>query len=408
MKELKGLERRLRIGECIHLALMTLCFSVTIALLFKEDDQMYRLLWALGAVIPVELIRLICARIEKKLPRFLLALGVFAVTIVVTQKNYHVVYYAPPCIPILISGLFLPRSKGRLIFTIPNVIALFVPVLVYAVGQVTQVPLLSRIAIVLSALTTLNFFLYLNQSRLLRDIGMSVKTEVSVTGLIRQNRKVVLIFVLAGILMLTAIPFILRAVPPATQDSREGFIPAASSEPIPTPVIVNDYMKDPESKPLNMKLLEMIPTGIAVATFIALGICMVLGIGYLIFWLIGSINRRSKRSTPEVEDGMTYERIEPESASREKERLTGYERKIRRRYERLIKNRAPEDAILTPLTQTELETVADVRGEGAETVHEIYSRTRYSPEPATRESYAAFKDAVRSLPAVSKADSPRA
>lgn len=404
MKELKGLERLIRIGECIHLALMTLCFTFSIALLFKEDDQLYRALWALGAVIPVELIRFICAHFRKKLPRFLLSLGVFALTVCVTLKNYHIVYYAPPCILILISGLFLPRSKGRLIFTIPGALWLLVPVLTYAVGQVLQVPLLSRLAIVLSALLTLNYFLYLNQTRLLQDICMSTKAEVSVTGLIRQNRKVVAIFLLAGVLVLTAIPFLLRAAPPETEDSRKGYIEAEATEPPPTPYFPKEYTKDPGGKPLHLDFLTSIPVGIAIFVFVAFGVFVIGGIGYLLYMLISSIDRRNKRTIPEIEDGMEFERIRPESAAREREHLTGYERKIRRRYEKLIRSRAPEKAALAAMTPTELEQTAHVTGDGADTIHEIYSRTRYSPDPATKERYTAFQEAVRALPAYDRTE----
>lgn len=59
------------------------------------------------------------------------------------------------------------------------------------------------------------------------------------------------------------------------------------------------------------------------------------------------------------------------------------------------------------MTPTELEKAADVSGDGADTIHDVYMRTRYSGEPATKEGYAAFKEAVRALPDVSK-DEPKA
>ena len=83
---------------------------------------------------------------------------------------------------------------------------------------------------------------------------------------------------------------------------------------------------------------------------------------------------------------------------KDEEPLTGYEKKLRRRYEKLIRSRTPKNTSLMAMTPTELETAAGMDGPAARIVHDLYSRTRYSQEPATRESYAAFKEAVQQLP----------
>ena len=54
MKEHKNLERSIFWSECVHLALLTLCFSIPIALIFDADEQhITHLPWAFVAVIPV-------------------------------------------------------------------------------------------------------------------------------------------------------------------------------------------------------------------------------------------------------------------------------------------------------------------------------------------------------------------
>lgn len=399
MKELKGLERRMRFSEGVHLALMALCVSITIALLFKEDDQIYRLLWALGVVIPVSLIRLICLYVEKKPLQIVLTAAVFAAAMFVTRKNYHFVYYLLACLPITISGLFLPRPSGRLIFSIPSIpslIAVFVP---YGMGQAAHVPLLSRLAVALSALITLNYFLYLNQSRLLRDIRMSIHTEVSVSGLIRQNMKVVAIFFAAGVLVLAAIPFLMKAAPQTTEQLEEIEIEETAEPDLTTPD-PKDYMTLPDAEEIN---LDFIPMTMGFLMFLG-PIIVLIGLGFLIYYLISRIEGKKKHPLPEIRETMTVEKLAPEALTREKEHVTGYEKKIRRRYEKLIRSRAQKDTRLSPLTPTELERAAEVEGDGAETIHNVYRETRYSEEPATRESYAAFKEALRSLPKPSRAE----
>lgn len=395
MRELKRLERRIHWCECIHLGLTTLSVAVTLALLFKEDDPLYRLVWAIGTVIPVQIIRLISERVSKLWLRALLCVGVLAAAIFVARNDFHWIYYVIACIPILISGLFLPRPNGKLIFTRPNVIALLGSVLPYAIGQVTQVPLLSRIAIALSALITLNFFLHFNQSRLLTDIRMSVHAEVSVHGMIRQNQKVVAIFILAGILVLAAIPFLLRTEPPQTEETYLVESPEETPAPTPTPFIPKQYTLTRDDRSINLDFLTYFAL-----PFVFAPLLVVAGLIYCIYMLFSSIDRRKKHDLPEIDDTVTIERLEPETDKRARERLTGYEKKIRRHYERLIKSRAPKESQLTTLTPTELEQTARIHGNGAETIHEVYRNTRYSGKPATKESYAAFRDAVKSLPAV--------
>ena len=66
MKEIKGLERRIHLCECFHLALITPCVSLVMAMFIKEESQLVWVLMAFGTIIPVQLIRYICDRVQKK------------------------------------------------------------------------------------------------------------------------------------------------------------------------------------------------------------------------------------------------------------------------------------------------------------------------------------------------------
>ncbi|MBR3382759.1 MAG: hypothetical protein IKG85_06980 [Clostridia bacterium] len=395
MKELDRLERRMHISGCIHLAILTLCAALPVALVF-EDDKLYRLAWALGTVIPVQLIRFICERVQRKPLRWLLSFAVTAAAAAVAHRDYHWVYYVLTCVPMMISGLLLPRPLGRLIFTIPRIWWLFFVFWPYMLGKLTGIPLLCDLAILVSALMTVNFFLYTDGTRLLNDIRLSTKTEVSVTSLIRQNRKSMIVGVLLAVLVLAAVPFVLsRAVreeaPPV--EAKYEYTPARPT-PIPSPPPDKEYTKIPDGRLIDVDWAKDIWVWMVIAMP---SVPFVVGLVYLFVTLLGSIDRRSKRSRPEVTDGLTFERLAAETASAGREHITGYEKKIRRRYEKLIKSRAPEKAPLSVMTPTELERAASVMGKGADTVHDIYRRIRYSPEQATRETYTEFKNAVREL-----------
>ena len=408
MKELRGLERRIRILECIHLALVTLCISLVMTIFVGDKNETVRLIMAIGAIIPAQIIRFICDHVKKTLPKTLLSLAVTAAATVATVWNNYWGCYLTCCVPILISGLLLPRHRNRLIFTIPNLIVLILTLLIYTLGKVLKTPLLCSVSVILAALITLNYFLYLNQTRLLDSIGtaaIALKATVSVSGLIRQNRKVVAGFLLAAILVIASVPILIRVLETEkVTEPREETVSVALPSPTPTPKPegMKDYRKSEGADPINAEFLLSLPY--ALAFLIMLGFAA--GFVAFIIMIIGSIVKQ-KDGPLDVEDGMTIERLKREDASKGKEHLSGYEKKIRRGYERLIKNRAPRKAKLAAMTPTELEQTADVYGDGADTIHDVYTRTRYSGEPATKESYAAFKEAVRSLPGVSK-DEPKA
>lgn len=408
MKELRRLERSIRLLECIHLALVTLCISLVMTIFVGDNNERVRLIMAIGAVIPAQIIRFICDRVKKPLPKALLSLAVTAAAVAATVWNNYWGCYLTCCIPILISGLLLPRHKDRLIFTIPNLLALILTLLIYTLGKVLEQPLLCSASIVLAALITLNYFLYLNQTRLRDNIGTAVialKATVSVSGLIRQNRKVVAGFALAAILVIASVPILVRVLEKEkTTEPREETVSVALPSPTPTPEPeeMKDYRKSEEAEPINAEFMLSFPY--ALAFFIMLGFAG--GFVAFIVMIIGSIVKQ-KDGPLDVEDGMTIERLKREDASNGRERLSGYEKKIRRGYEKLIKHRAPEKAKLAAMTPTELEQTADVSGDGADTIHDVYTRTRYSGEPATKESYAAFKEAVRALHDVPK-DEPKA
>ena len=404
MKELRGLERSIRLCEYFHLALITPCVSLPIAMFVKEESQAVWLLMALGTIIPVQLIRFICDRVQKKLLKAMLSLFVTALATALTIWHYYWMCYLACCIPMLISGLLLPRHKDRLIFTIPTLIALIPIVLLYALGKIYPKPLLCTVSVILAALVTLDYFLYVNQTRLLADIGTSViglKAEVSVSGLIRQNRKIVAGFLLAALLILTVVPLVAqpheeRRVEPLVEATGT-FAPEATPEPEPEED--KTILVSPKGKPINLELLNAFPYSISFY-FVAIAL---IGAVALIVVLINSITKQ-KNGQMEVEDGMTIERLKSEPSLRKKERLTGFERKIRRTYERLIKSRAPKKAKLSAMTPTELEHTAGVSGDGSEAIHDIYSRTRYGAEPATKECYTAFREAIRALSASAKTE----
>ena len=398
MKEIEKLQRRIHWSECVHLALMTLLLSFPLTLTFQSDDRTTQILIALGTVIPVQLIRFLCERIRSKPLRLLSGLGVIGLSVLLTWSRERWSVYLICCVPILISGVFLPRSKGRILLTVPSPWAAAALVVAYGYGRSVEtlgVPLIANIVLVLTALMVVNYFIHTSQSKLLTDIRMTAGTEISVSGMILQNRKTLFVFLLIGVLILTAIPFLLRwetpeAAPIGTMESTQLVtVPtgAAGQE--------RDYGWTGETKPLHLEGFKEILVW-SLALFMLLGPAIAAIAAFVV--LVDMVNRKKKKIVSRESEGLTIERLDEEEERKPREKLTGWEKKLRRRYEKLILRRTPETAALNALTPTELERAAGLadRPETPE-LHELYARTRYGPELPDRETYRRFKELSKTL-----------
>ncbi|MBQ1410740.1 MAG: hypothetical protein IIY94_05640 [Oscillospiraceae bacterium] len=399
MKELKKLDRHIRWSECFHLSLITLYFAFLINLITANGDEKIRILLALGTVIPAQLIRFLCAHIEKKRFRLLASLGVMGVTIFLTWKDENWACYLLACLPILISGIFLPRSKDRILITVPSPYALIFAFLSFALGKAVEglgVPYVADLSLALTALMTINFFLYLNLTRLAWNIRMSADAEVSVSSMVRQNRKVIVCYLVIGCLILTAIPFLLQKSP--QREPIEMIVEETGVIPVETAAEQKDervFTSTPEGeRELHLDWLNDLLSWTLVLGALSLAFFGgILGIRTLL-----EKTKTKKLMPPTVTDGLVVERLDEKETKQKKEKLSGWEKKIRRRYEKLILGRAPCGERLYALTPAELETVAKIadKPENA-ALHALYEQTRYGTGIPTKEDYQRFKDYAKAL-----------
>ena len=167
MREIKRLERSLDLLCCVHLGLMTLLLAFSIALLYQDENPALRVLWALGTVIPVQLIHQICLRVRKTLWQYLLCGAVILAAMLIVPDGLRRLYYGLSCGIIALGGLLLNRPQGRIVLTVPRLWNLLACMLLYAFGKIIRSPLMSGLAIALFALVTLSYCLYRNQKKVL-------------------------------------------------------------------------------------------------------------------------------------------------------------------------------------------------------------------------------------------------
>ncbi len=396
MKEIKRLEALLRGLEDLHLGLMILCLALPLAVLSHLSRPDYGLVWGLGTVISGELMMLVCRRVKRKPLRALLSLGIYGLSLALTAWDFHWVSYLLSGIPVLTSGLILARPKGKPVLTVPKLYHLLCPLMTYAMGRASGVVSLYTAGVLLAALMTLVFLLYSSQERLLRDIRQSTETEVSVTEMIRLNRRVILVYLLAGILILSLSPLLMRRrlSPSASPQHLQTISRTLETVPASHPPAEHTHINADSQETID---LDPAVDGMSYLIALVFSLAVVIAIVVAILNLRGIQGGSSKHSNPREQDNWSIERLVPEKTKAQRERPTGYEKKLRSRYEKLIRSRTPKDARLEPMTPTELEREAGLSGPGAERIHSLYAQVRYSGAPATREQYAAFKEAAREL-----------
>ena len=211
------------------------------------------------------------------------------------------------------------------------------------------------------------------------------------------NRRVTTVFLLLSVLILTAVPFLIREqeqtpIPIALVEVTDT---AAETEPETAPWEGAVFIPEGPGRLLNY---DAVGEALQYLLFAVLIIIVIMIVFAVISALRAVIGSKSKHSDREEETEWEIERLESAESPPDAESAAGYERKLRRRYEKLIRSRTEQDARLEPLTPAELGEAAELRGPAAETVRELYEQTRYGPEPADKDRYSRFKQALHSLP----------
>ena len=128
-------------------------------------------------------------------------------------------------------------------------------------------------------------------------------------------------------------------------------------------------------------------------------------VGVLIFsviWLLRSLQGGKQRhSDPRAEDEMVIEALDDPAKQRPLRRRAetdnSWARRIRRQYQRLIRQRAGKQARLSALTPRELEQAAALEGPDRDALHVLYEKARYSQADCGKEDYQQAKLAVQRL-----------
>lgn len=397
MKLEKSILRTVYVLECIHLAILSLCLSMPFACILPEGSLPASLLWGFGAAIPVQLIRAVGYRVERKPRRILLCLAVLALAILVPNMPLRRVYYGLCCAPILLAALVLNRPGGKLVLTVPKIYHFLAPMFTYGLGVAANIPQLTAIGMTLAVLMILVFFFHMSQTRLLTTLRMDKKTGVSLQGILRMNRLITGLFAALFVVAVVLVPWLMSLVPKSTGETIPRWTDILASEEVKEPVEAEETgMTPPDAKPIDYTASENVLLVILAAFFLlAAGMAL-----YRLLHNLANIDNSKSKHNSLTDDGFVIERLEEDrlTGSIPPPEATAYDKRIRRRYSRLILRRTRPETELDPLAPKELEQAAHLPGdESGKTVHELYETARYAPFPVTKEEYQSFKAAAEEV-----------
>lgn len=379
--------------ETAYFALIYCCISLPITLIFMADKGFIPLLWAVGVIVPVTAIRLICDRIAKKSRRFLASTAIVALSLIICQSAISRIAYLLCGVIAVVICCFVNRPDGKPLLTVPKFYhAPLVPV-VYAFGAIVNDDRLKISAYVVALLFAIIYILHRNTTRLLSALRENRgESRVSAEGILRQNRRMIAVFLILLAVGLLLIPLIISNLP--DYSGAESIIEPHYSTPIeetsdePISGIDGETLL-PQGEPINFKPFE--------SALLALFIFSIVGalvmVAYAIISALRNVgNDKAKHAEPN-ENTLVIESLSPESEPKKREspKADSWQKRIRKKYAKTIKSSGGE--ISNAMTPTELESAVSLPPtENTAQLHDIYEQARYSAHDMGKDDYKKIKN----------------
>lgn len=396
MNDTRTLQRVCAVLELGTLWQWVCCLSLPLFLIFTETPTATTCLWAVGAALPVMAVCLLCRRLKKHLWQLLLSVAVGALAVLCCRTPLQRVFYAICTGLYIVPAAFFPRPQGNMPLTTPRSFCFVFHLLDYGLGVAVKSALLQKASVLLAFFYLLLYLLYRNLSRLRSALSGS-SAKVSSASMIRVNRRMICWFLALVAAAAIAVPWIIRNMPTHT---------AASSPVEPDSFFVTDtrsYVEPEEEStrtvqtehPLDLSALDDISTVLVIALAAASLACAAAAV----VSVLRQIDTRRQHGDKAGNERITVQRLDarrtqadtaPEPAP------TGYGRRIRRLYAKLIASRT--DRRLSSLTPQELEAAAEIPpSRHRQTLHRLYEKARYAPDECTKDDFLRVKAAVRAI-----------
>lgn len=376
----------------VNPSLMSLSLMLSFNLAFPETYG-YAFLFSFLSLLPMLAVKVISERTEKKTVRCVSALLFTALSFLVPGEVMR-----PSWIIMLtlfsFVFVFCPHIEGRTMMTkahIWDIIPLFG---FYILSQILSSTVMITASTLLILTFILEFMLEKNMEGVRKEV-MSRECRVGSDGMIRANRRVIILFTALYLALCVLIPVGVKLLSRERKETTVEYtfgLEKESATEEKTPLERKEIRLSKKSERVDFTPLGTLLLYLFLALVASGIILFFVAVFYRLFSSINSGRRRTDTLRPD--DGITESDIVEEVKKKERDEKPGYfspEGRIRRLYRGLVLSRVDDRGRLNAMTSGEIGKDATVE----EDVTELYERTRYSEEKMDRESVRLMQILIR-------------
>ncbi len=378
---------------CVNIALMSLTVTLTLSLLYPESVTA-AFIYSFLSLLPLMAVKVICEGTRKKSIRLLSAVPLILLSLLVPDEvsrwSWVIMLTAFSFV-----FVFAPHIDGRVLMSRPHIWDLIPLLLMHAVAQITaRTPM-----IIASILMILTFILCFMLEKNMRGVALEIKSregEVNREGILRENRRVLLLFIVIYLILSFLIPAACTLLSSGREESSQYYEFGkmnSEDEEIKTEVKAKDIRLTKKAEAIDYSSFG---SALMYLFLFLLASAAVLGIYSIFYRLFSIINtEKRKKSTMKPDITVTEEAVEKEKKERRRKTpepsFFTPSGRLRRLYRKAVLSRCREREKLTVMTSGEIEKSLSIPS----SVTAIYDRTRYTEKVPTKDEIRKMQEDLR-------------
>ena len=377
----------------LNVSLIVLSISFTLVNIFPEREGIFHIYNSYGVLPLLCILKPLAEKAGRKWAKAAVFAGVF-MAIPLASGSVAATAWTLSLLIFVTPALFAPKFDNHAMMTRPRIWHALVFIVMYGVGEISQVYSVRAHALVFLFIFLFEFALEKNLTGCMRKIRESGE-NADAAGVMRANSRVILLYLLVFSLLALFLPTLISALSRERERStvvydfwEDG---GEEEKETATPLTVRD-------KGLTVAAKEIDYSGVGNALLVLFLMALALFVFLEIYVVLKRIGESGKEGA-EHKDSYKGEYSREEIAREEREEkrnaspFFSKEARIRRLYRRSVERRRKERDI-SSLTPGEIEKEFLV-SPSASAMTEIYCRIRYSSRPATDGDLDKMKDAAR-------------
>ncbi len=370
---------------------LALMFSFNLAF---PETYVHAFAFSFLSLVPMLTVKIISETTDNKIIRSAVALVLILLSLLVpgevTRPSWMIMLTVFSFV-----FVFCPHIEGRTMMTKAHIWDIVPLLAAYILSQILSDTVMISAVTLLILTFILEYMLEKNMEGVKKEV-MSRECRVNRDGIIKANRRVIILFIAVYLALCILIPVTVKLL---TKEREEtgieytfGEETEREKEEEKTPVVRKEIRLSKKADTIDFTPLGTLLLYLFLAVVGAGIILSVVALFYRLFSAVNSGQKRRSRLTPD--ETITESDIVEVKEEKERELRPGYftpEGRVRRLYRGLVLSREDDRAKLRTMTTGEIGRDASIMS----TVTELYDRTRYTAAGADRESVRRMQALVR-------------